>query len=183
MAKKAKRINHDLAHGTRPTPERMRQSRVTRAVMPSEHGGINQMVWRAGGRDWLLEQYNRDKLTKDQMGAALDFETAYALCVKTDAVRSMLDPEVLAMKAIGGASAKASTGMNDDQLEARANYQKIRSAVGKAGMVFLEAVVIEGREPAKIVAKLTGCAQSRDNLTGMAYLRMWLNDVAEALQS
>ncbi|WP_417244304.1 hypothetical protein, partial [Celeribacter sp.] len=125
---------------------------------------------------------NRDKLTRDQMAAALDFEVSYAMCAKTDSVRSMLDPEVLAMKAIGGASTKASTGMNDVQLEARQNYHKIRSAVGKAGIVFLEAVVIDGVAPAKMVAKLTGKIQSSDNLTGMAYLRMWLNDVAEVVR-
>ncbi|WP_417814065.1 hypothetical protein [Thalassospira alkalitolerans] len=175
-AKRAKRTDADLARGTRPTPERGKHNRVTRAVIPAENG-MNQMVYRAGGRDWIAEQFKRGNLTKEQAATALDFEMAFALCAKTDGVRSMLDPEVLAMKAIGGASTKASTGMNDAQLDARAIYHKISSVVGKAGVTFLEAVIIDGETPAKVVAKLTGRIQSSDNLTGMAYLRMWLNDL------
>ncbi|PKR56360.1 hypothetical protein [Thalassospira lohafexi] len=179
MAKRAKKA--DIAQGTRPTPERMNQGRVTRAVIPGDKG-VNQMIWRASGRDWLMEQFNRDKLTKDQMAAALDFEVSYAMCAKTDGIRSGIDPETLAIRAIRGASTKPSSGMNDDQLDARAKYHKIKSAVGKAGIMFLEAVVIDGVAPAKMVAKLTGKIQSSDNLTGMAYLRMWLNDVAEVVR-
>jgi hypothetical protein len=178
--KRAKRAAHDLAQGTRPTPERMTQSRVSRTVIPIE-GGINQMAWRASGRDWIAEQFKRGNLTKEHVATAHDFEMAFALCAKTDGIRSAIDPEVLAINAIGGASTKNSTGMNDAQLDARAHYHKISSTVGRAGIVFLEAVVIDGEAPAKVVARLTGKATSSDNLIGMGYLRMWLNEVARVV--
>jgi hypothetical protein len=175
-----KRIDLALDRDTKPTPERAQHNKITRAVIPSE-GGMNQLIFRAGGRDFIEEQFKRHNLTKEHVATALDFEMAYAAAMKTDAVRSMLDPEVLAMKAIGGASTKASTGMNDRQLDARAKYRLLCDAIGDAGKLFLEAVIINGEQPAKVVPKLTGKISSGDGSIGIGFLRMWLNDIEKVV--
>ncbi len=170
-----------VAHQNRPTPERESHGKVTHGVMAVE-GNVQKLVWRAGGKDWLLAQYNRSNLTKSQFGAAVDFEVAHAAYHQTEGTRSFLDPDVLAMKMINGASTKAATGMSDTQLDARKAYRSIMNKLGDSGVKFLVAVVIDGREPRHIVAELTGTSRADDNKTGMGYLRMWLNDVREVLE-
>ncbi|WP_417834737.1 hypothetical protein [Thalassospira xiamenensis] len=178
MAKRAKRIDVD-ARSTRPTNERRGHGTVTLTVIPAAQG-VNQMVWRSGGRDWLQAQFNRGNITKDQFSAALEFETAHSAYHATDSVRSGIDPEVLAMKAIGGASTKGSTGMNDRQLEARKAYGLMKSAMlaeyGQMGLLFLVSVIIDGWQPKDWIARLDGRknATSDDGKDGIRQLRRYL---------
>ncbi|WP_286888690.1 hypothetical protein [Thalassospira sp.] len=170
-----------VAHQNRPTPERESHGKVTHGVMAVE-GNVQQMVWRAGGKDWLLAQYNRSNLTKSQFGAAVDFEVAHAAYHQTEATRSFLDPDVLAMKMINGASTKAATGMSDTQLDARKAYRSIMNKLGDSGVKFLVAVVIDGREPRNAVPAMTGVATKSDDRVGMGMLRYLLNEVEEVLK-
>lgn len=170
-----------VAHQNRPTPERESHGKVTHGVLAVE-GNVQKLVWRAGGRDWLLAQYNRSNLTKEQFGAAVDFEEAHAAYHQTDSVRSGIDPEVLAMKAIRGASTKGATGMNDTQLDARKAYRSIMKKLGDSGVKFLVAVVIDGREPRNAVPDMTGKKTKSDDRVGMGMLRYLLNEVEEVLK-
>lgn len=181
MGKKARRI--DQEQSTRPTVERRGQSAVTLTVIPAAQG-VNQMVWRSGGRDWLQAQFNQGNLTKEQFSAALDFEVAHSAYHATDSVRSGIDPEVLAMKAIGGASTRGSTGMNDRQLESRKAYGLMKSAMlaeyGKMGLLFLVAVIIDGWKPKDWIARIDRrpSATSDDGKDGIRQLRRYLDHLA-----
>lgn len=170
-----------VAHQNRPTPERESHGKVTHGVMAVE-GNVQKLVWRAGGKDWLLTQFKNNKLSKEHLGAAIDFEVAHAAYHQTEATRSFLDPDVLAMKMIHGASTKASTGMNDRQLDARKAYRKLMKGIRRRGMEFLVAVVIDGRRPENVTASMTGVATKSDDRIGMGMLRYLLNEVEEVLK-
>ena len=180
MAKRAvKKVDPNLARGTRPTAERGEQGPVKLCVIPGDKG-VNQMVWRASGRDWLQTQCNRGNLTRDQFSAAMTFEEAHSAYHGTDSIRSGIDPEALAMRAIGGASTKGSTGMNDDQLADRMNYKAMKaimlSEYGQMGLMFLVAIIIDGWQPKDWIARLDGREQATgdDGKEGIRQLRRYL---------
>ncbi|PKR55417.1 hypothetical protein [Thalassospira marina] len=166
-----------LAAFEKPTNARRRQGAVSVGMAMVD--GQPQQVWQTGGRDWLAGQVSRGNITQKQFDAALSFEEAHAAYHGTEAIRSTLDDEVIAMKMARGASTKPSSGMNDRQLEARRAYSALSKRLGDPCLGFLIAVVVDGRRPADVVPGITGTVTAADGKIGIGFLRMALNEVIE----